>query len=79
MYRSGDPKFTTLGSNHQCNEPGEQVDDTADDQHVMPIKPAQSRFAAPPLAKKIGSLRLVHYRTWVKKYQVALTMAKSTP
>lgn len=79
MHCGGDPKLTTLGSNHQCNEPGEQVDDAANDQHVTPKKLAQRRFAAPSLANKAGRLRVAHYRTWVKKYQVALAMAKSTP
>lgn len=79
MHYGRDSRVATLRSNHQCSKTGQEVNDAADDQHVTPIKLAQRRFAAPPRANKAGRLRLVHYKTWVKKYQVALTMAKSTP
>jgi len=79
MHYGSDPQVTTLRSNHQCNKTRYEVKDAADDQHVAPIKPAQRRFAAPTFANKAGRLKLVHYKTWVKKNKVALTMAKSTP
>lgn len=79
MHYGSEPKVATLRSNHQCSKTGQEVNDAADDQYVAPIKLAQRRFAAPPRAKKAGRLRLVHYKTWVKKCKVGLSMAKTTP
>jgi len=64
MYRGGDPKLTTLRSDHQCNEPGEQVNEATDDHHVTPIKLAQMGFATPPTAKIPGCLRRIRRKIW---------------
>lgn len=63
MHYGSDSKVATLRSNHQCNKTGQEVNDAADDQYVVPEKLAQRCFAAPPLANKAGRLRLVHYKT----------------
>ena len=75
MHHRRDDKANALRCKHQRGKARKKIDKAADHQDVAPVQNRQRGFAAPPAAQKIGPARLLHYRTWAKKYTPALTMA----